>query len=233
MIKKGNLYLFLKYVNEAETPKSLVSLLTFMAYLYFIFLASIVWLLTIGKTQMEWHPRGPLVADIRSSWSATKTRMLKCFAAVVWVFKWKSNQSTRSSNVLPARFLALYTQQASWQQSGIECLLCRNLIWTKEKLLFLPCHKWHVFHYDCAEEFVSTHRRCPVCHEAVFTEDGNPMCSATPKATSKKQAKAKNTASAENKPSGESTEDDMAKKKKKKQKRNKKIKNKNKVRRRG
>lgn len=45
------LHLFLKRYEKVEDLKPLVRLLTFMSYLYFLFLASIVWLLTIGNNQ--------------------------------------------------------------------------------------------------------------------------------------------------------------------------------------
>ena len=51
MIQTKKLYLFLKYVNEVETPEALVNVVTYVAYLYFIFLASIVWILTIGRNE--------------------------------------------------------------------------------------------------------------------------------------------------------------------------------------
>ncbi|KAI1613766.1 hypothetical protein EDD36DRAFT_473799 [Exophiala viscosa] len=232
VIQTKKLYLFLKYVNEVDTPEALNNLLTYVAYLYFIFLASIVWILTIRRNEMKWDPHGPLVAEISSSWSAAKIRTLKFLAAVVGSFRWREKQTARA-DVIPNKTLALYIRQASWQQSGTECLLCHNLIWTKEKVLYLPCPKWHIFHNDCAKGFVSTQRRCPVCHEMVFGKDGSPLCLHTAKTTSKKQAMAKNTAPEEDEPPEELMEDDTPSKKKKKQKRNKKIKNMNRLRRRG
>ncbi|KIW23532.1 uncharacterized protein PV07_11723 [Cladophialophora immunda] len=64
-----------------------------------------------------------------------------------------------------------WVRKAGPDKAGLDCVLCYKQVVHHDTLLFLPCSKFHWFHFPCAASFVANFNQCPKCHEPVSVSD--------------------------------------------------------------
>ena len=58
-------------------------------------------------------------------------------------------------------------------RSDLTCTVCISEFTEMEDIVMLECHKSHIYHYDCIENWIARgNRECPICRKVIlFLED--------------------------------------------------------------